>query len=55
LVYFEKFDFADLAIKREKQIKGYSRLKKDALINSFNPNGKDLYDNGKIQVPPTHN
>jgi putative endonuclease len=51
LIYFEKFDFVDLAIKREKQIKGYSRIKKDALINSFNPEWKDLYDNGKIQVP----
>ena len=27
LVYFEKFDFIDLAISREKQIKGYSRAK----------------------------
>ena len=52
LVYFEKFDFADPAIKREKQIKGYSRMKKDALVNSFNPEWSDLYDNGKIQTPP---
>ena len=29
LVYFEKFDFIDLAISREKQIKGYSRAKKN--------------------------
>ncbi len=28
LLYFEKFDFIDLAIAREKQIKGYSRTKK---------------------------
>ena len=28
LIYFEKFDFIDLANSREKQIKGYSRLKK---------------------------
>ena len=33
LVYFEQFDFIDLAISREKQIKGYSRAKKIALIN----------------------
>ena len=25
LVYFEQFDFAESAIEREKQIKGYSR------------------------------
>jgi putative endonuclease len=42
LVYFEIFDFIDIAIKREKQIKGYSRMKKLALINSFNPQWIDL-------------
>jgi putative endonuclease len=29
LVFFEQFDFTDLAISREKQIKGYSRAKKN--------------------------
>jgi putative endonuclease len=52
LIYFEKFDFADIAIKREKQIKGYSKIKKQTLINSFNPEWIDLYNNGKIQIPP---
>ena len=33
LVFFESFDYVDLAIAREKQLKGYSRAKKDALIN----------------------
>lgn len=33
LIYFEVFDYIDLAIKREKQIKGYSRVKKLALVN----------------------
>ena len=51
LVYFEIFDFVDLSIKREKQIKGYSRIKKIALINSFNPQCIDLYNNGKIEIP----
>jgi len=51
LIYFEKFDFVDLAIAREKKIKGYSRAKKNALIDSFNPEWKDLYDNGKIELP----
>jgi putative endonuclease len=37
LVYFEVFDYIDQAIAREKQIKAYSRLKKDNLINSKNP------------------
>ena len=31
------------AIKREKQIKKYSREKKNALIESMNPEWKDLY------------
>jgi len=51
LLYFEKFDFIDLAIAREKQIKGYSRAKKVALINKLNPEWKDLYEDGKIEVP----
>ena len=50
-VYFEAFDFIDLAIKREKQIKGWSRVKKDALIDSLNPDRIDMYDNGKIEIP----
>ncbi|MGE0638575.1 MAG: GIY-YIG nuclease family protein, partial [Bacteroidia bacterium] len=51
LVYYEVYDFIDLAINREKQIKGYSRAKKEALINKRNPEWRDLYDNGKIQKP----
>jgi putative endonuclease len=42
LVYFEEFDFIDLAIAREKQIKGYSRLKKIALIESTNKSWIEL-------------
>jgi len=48
LVYYEIFDYIDLAIKREKQIKGYSRVKKDILIDKVNINRNELYDNGKI-------
>jgi putative endonuclease len=51
LVYFEKFDFVELAIAREKQIKGYSRVKKMALIYKFNKEWKELYCNGKIEIP----
>jgi putative endonuclease len=51
LIYFEKFDYIDMAISREKQIKGYSRIKKEVLINSFNPEWIDLYNNGKIELP----
>ena len=50
LVYFEKHDFIDLAIAREKQIKGYSRAKKIALINKFNKDWKELYYNEKLEI-----
>ena len=33
LVYFEEYDRIDEAFKREKQIQGWSRKKKEALIN----------------------
>ena len=51
LIYYESYDFVDLAIAREKQIKGYSRTKKINLINEFNPEWKDLYYNGTINDP----
>jgi len=51
LIYYEKFDFVDLAITREKQIKGYSRAKKIALIDQFNKEWKDLYCDGTIEIP----
>ena len=42
LIYFEEFEFIDLAIAREKQMKGYSRVKKIALIDKFNPEWNEL-------------
>ena len=51
LIYFEKFDFIDLAISREKQIKGYSRAKKITLINKFNEHWKELYRNERLEIP----
>jgi putative endonuclease len=42
LVYVEGFDSADEAIAREKQLKGWSRKRKIALIESLNPAMKDL-------------
>ena len=44
LVYYETFEDITEAIKREKQIKGGSRLDKIKLIKSFNPEFNDLYD-----------
>jgi putative endonuclease len=45
LVYFEMFNNPDDAIKREKQIKGWLRKKKIDLIESTNPEWKDLSKN----------
>ncbi len=50
LVYFEIYNEVEEAIKREKQIKGYSRAKKIALIEGFNKDRQDLFLNGKIQL-----
>jgi putative endonuclease len=43
LVYYEVSDDIEAAIFREKQLKGGSRKKKIALIESINPDWKDLY------------
>ena len=42
LVYVEEFDGAGDAIAREKQLKGWSRQRKIALIESLNPTMNDL-------------
>lgn len=47
LVYYEHFQYVEQAIAREKQIKGYSRMKKENLINKCNPNWDFL--NEKIE------
>jgi putative endonuclease len=41
-VYFELFDLITEAIAREKEIKGWMRAKKIALIKSVNPEWRDL-------------
>jgi putative endonuclease len=42
LVYYETTSSVYSAIEREKQIKGWLRAKKIALIDSTNPEWKDL-------------
>ncbi len=44
LVYYEIFDDIRLAIGREKQIKGWLRVRKIALIEAKNPEWNDLAD-----------
>ena len=43
LVYYEACENIVVAIEREKQIKAWSRKKKDQLINTLNPEWNDLY------------
>jgi putative endonuclease len=42
LAYFEETDDINLAIAREKQIKGWRRSKKIELIKTLNPTWRDL-------------
>ena len=44
LVYYENFSRIEYAILEEKRIKGGNRLQKEALINSINPEWKDLWE-----------
>lgn len=44
LVYYEIHEDIKEAIKREKQIKGWLRAKKEELIKTMNPSWKDLYE-----------
>ena len=48
LVYYKWFDTIIEAIAEEKRIKGGSRKKKDELINSMNPEWRDLYEEVKL-------
>lgn len=43
LVYFEQTNDIKTALEREKQLKGWRRSKKNALIETMNPEWKDLY------------
>ena len=45
LVYFEETSDVHAAIEREKQIKSWSRKKKNKLIEYTNPDWNDLYPN----------
>jgi putative endonuclease len=52
LVYFEEFDRIDKAFYREKQVQGWSRKKKEALIKGEHANLPELSRN-YAQLPPT--
>ena len=44
LMYYEIFDSIHDAIRREKQLKGGSRLQKEDLIRTINTEWRDLYE-----------
>ncbi len=44
LVYYEATSDVRVAIEREKQIKSWSRKKKNMLVETMNPTWEDLYD-----------
>ncbi len=52
LVYYEDTDDVEAAIGREKQIKGWRRSKKIELIESANPQWRDLSEGWFASPPP---
>lgn len=47
LLYYERFQHIDHAIEREKEIKGWKRIKKEKLINELNPSWNFINDDIK--------
>ena|SRR5437879_475384 len=52
LIYFEMFDEITQAIAREKQIKGWTRAKKNALVNTRNREWNDLAEEWFCEQAP---
>lgn len=52
LIYCEKYYSINKAIKREKQLKGWSRKKKDTLIKRVNPSLKTFIYSHKTHYNP---
>lgn len=44
LVYYEVYNDPESAILREKRLKGSSRTRKNRIVESLNPQWRDLYD-----------
>ena len=49
LVYYEEYSSVNAAIAREKQIKGWTRAKKDALVRTMNPQWRDLISEWELK------
>jgi putative endonuclease len=52
VVYLEMFEDVRNAIDREKEIKGWTRAKKEALVRSVNPQWRDLSAEWKNRFKP---
>ncbi len=44
LIYYENYRDINIARFRERELKGYTRAKKDALIRKINPHWNDLFE-----------
>jgi len=53
LVYAEEHEQIEDAIAREKEIKGWRRSKKDALVEAANPSWADLFAPGEAFKDPS--
>jgi putative endonuclease len=51
LVHAEEYPYVEDAISREKEIKGWRRSKKDALVETTNPTWADLLETAVILDP----
>ncbi|RYD54809.1 MAG: GIY-YIG nuclease family protein [Sphingobacteriales bacterium] len=47
LVYYEPHDLIEPAIEREKQLKDWSRRRKETLVAGMNPEWRDLWEDIK--------
>jgi putative endonuclease len=52
LIYYEEFQYVNDAIDREKELKGWSRVKKEELIKTKNPDWTFLNKTVCIHWPP---
>ena len=50
LIYLEEYSDSKDAIKREKQLKGWTRAKKYGLVDKVNPDRKDLSEGWGISI-----
>ncbi len=51
LVYAEEYPYIEDAIAREKEIKGWRRSKRDALVAASNPTWSDLLEARAVKGP----